>query len=837
MAETIRRRHHARTAAIACAALAGALSVPAIMSQTSAASTIGPVTEFSSGLSAGAKPDTMALGPDGAMWFSEFGADRIGRVTSSGSITEYPTSGAGLSAGAEPSGIVAGPDGDIWFTEYGTGRLGAIDPATGKLVGEYPVPAGASSNPQGIVVGPDGALWFTERGADQIGRLDPTMAQSGTSNGFSEFAIPSNGTHIGAQPVDLIDGPNGTMWATLLAGDVASIVPAGSGPDTTATITRFRLPTAGSGPEGLVLGPDGDIWVAEYTAHQLVRVVPASTEAGTSDGITEYPAGAQPLWLSDAGDGALWFTDNTDHELVRFDVSTHATSAFSAAQGVTGDATADAEDSSGDLWFTEFDADKVGEVTISNATTPAPIALSNLTAPTVSGTPKYKHTLICNPGTWSGKPTFSYTWTWENTQKIFPFRLNSKARTFGVKLTKLQSSTYFTHPATFLSTGVMSVGTGSTLEVPDVPPDSSFSCGVTAKLPAQTVGGQSVGAQSLTAVTGFISSLTTIPFLITQQRLHNGRIRTLPAPHITPDIAVGATNTCFPGVWTGNPTLSYAWYKQGPVPKKRTIKRTMVLLHNGQTFVVTPTAEKKDLVCIVTASNLAGKATALTNDYIVPLDPPVALQQPSVEIQTAEPAHASALVGPQGANVIAEQVDLTCEPTQWNRPDVSVQVSWDLAESSSLDTFTPSGNIPGTTLDLDMRPGNLQFMGQIRCRVTGTTSHGASATVYSGDISVWNGCTEVETSIPGEALNEGNIADYIVDNAAAVTIDAATGGVLLTVTAAAIDSLASDLGFGSPTSPSSSYDIYTYGPNCEDYQKYFMGLGWTVKQQPGDGPS
>ena len=255
MAETIRRRHRARTAAIACAALAGALSVPAIMAQASTASTIGPVTEFSSGLSAGAKPDTMALGPDGAMWFSEFGADRIGRVSQDGSITEYPTSGAGLTAGAEPSGIVAGPIGDIWFTEYGTGRLGAIDPATGKLVGEYPVPAGASSNPQGIVVGPDGALWFTERGADQIGRLDPTMAQSGTSNGFSEFAIPSNGTHIGAQPVDLIDGPNGTMWATLLAGDVASIVPAGSGPDTTATITRFPLPTAGSGPEGLVLGP------------------------------------------------------------------------------------------------------------------------------------------------------------------------------------------------------------------------------------------------------------------------------------------------------------------------------------------------------------------------------------------------------------------------------------------------------------------------------------------------------------------------------------------------------------------------------------------------------
>ena len=437
--------------------------------------------------------------------------------------------------------------------------------------------------------------------------------------------------------------------------------------------------------------------MSEYTAHQLARVVPSSTEAGTSDGITEYPAGGQPLWLSDAGDGALWFTDNTDHELVRFDVSTHATTVFSSAQGVTGDATADAEDSSGDLWFTEFDADKVGEVTISNPTTPAPIALSNLTAPTVSGTPKYKHTLSCNPGTWTGKPTFSYTWTWENTQEISPFRLNPKARTFGVKLTKLQTSTYFTRPATFLSRGVRPVGTGSTLEVPDVPPDSSFSCGVTAKLGAQTVGGQSVGAQSLTAVTGFISSLTTIPFLVTQQRLHNGRIRTLPAPHITPDIAVGATNTCFPGIWTGNPTLSFAWYKQGPVPKKRTIKRTMVLLHQGQTFVVTPTAEKKDLVCVVTASNLAGKATALTNDYIVPLDPPVALQPPSVLIETAEPATGSALGGRprRQCRRRADRPHLRSPPVEPSRRVRYKLAGTSLTSSSSGYLHTQRFNIPG----------------------------------------------------------------------------------------------------------------------------------------------
>ena len=285
--------------------------------------------------------------------------------------------------------------------------------------------------------------------------------------------------------------------------------------------------------------------------------------------------------------------------------------------------------------------------------------------------------------------------------------------------------------------------------------------------------------------------------------------------------------------------MSFAWYKQGPVPKKRTIKRTMILLHQGQTFVVTPNAENKDLVCVVTASNLAGKATAVTNDYIVPIDPPVALQPPSVLIQTAEPANGSALVGAQGADVVAEQIDLTCDPPQWNRPDVTIQVGWYTVAGwvydASTNTLSNGWQLfaPGATLDLDMRPGNLQQAAKLYCLVTGTTSHGASTTVNSGEIEVWNGCTEVEVSMPGETPD----VDSVLDNVAAVTIDAATGGVVLTIEAAGVDSLATGLGFGSLTDPTSSTEVYTYGPNCGDYQQYWMGQGFTVKQQPGDGPS
>jgi streptogramin lyase len=54
--------------------------------------------------------------------------------------------------GASPRGIVAGPDGNVWFTEFG-GKVGRIQP-TGA-VSEFSTPT-ASSGVTGITTGPDG---------------------------------------------------------------------------------------------------------------------------------------------------------------------------------------------------------------------------------------------------------------------------------------------------------------------------------------------------------------------------------------------------------------------------------------------------------------------------------------------------------------------------------------------------------------------------------------------------------------------------------------------------------------------------------------------------------
>src|SRR5215203_2454606 len=61
---------------------------------------------------ANSRPAGITTGPDGALWFTERGGDKIGRITTAGVITEFPLPTAG-----SPRGITTGPDGALWFTE------------------------------------------------------------------------------------------------------------------------------------------------------------------------------------------------------------------------------------------------------------------------------------------------------------------------------------------------------------------------------------------------------------------------------------------------------------------------------------------------------------------------------------------------------------------------------------------------------------------------------------------------------------------------------------------------------------------------------------------------
>jgi virginiamycin B lyase len=91
-------------------------------------------------------------------------------------ITEFtiPTGNSG------PQGITVGADGALWFTENSANKLGRIT-TTGTITETATIPT-VGSQPYDITLGADGNLWFTEHSGNKIGRYDGT---------FTEFATPN----------------------------------------------------------------------------------------------------------------------------------------------------------------------------------------------------------------------------------------------------------------------------------------------------------------------------------------------------------------------------------------------------------------------------------------------------------------------------------------------------------------------------------------------------------------------------------------------------------------------------------------------------------------------
>jgi virginiamycin B lyase len=103
----------------------------------------GQISSFSRGIPDGAFPDGITKGPDGAMWFTELGADAIGRIDARGHVKQFPWAGR--------------------LVVYGSAEANGSAEAEGHPF----LPGGADA----IVSAPGDTLWFSRPGTDELGRL------------------------------------------------------------------------------------------------------------------------------------------------------------------------------------------------------------------------------------------------------------------------------------------------------------------------------------------------------------------------------------------------------------------------------------------------------------------------------------------------------------------------------------------------------------------------------------------------------------------------------------------------------------------------------------------
>jgi virginiamycin B lyase len=209
--------------------------------------------------------------------------------------------------------IVSGPDGALWFAVPGGSEVGSI--STAGTVTEFTIPTGFRTFGS-IIAGPDGALWVPIRSASNT-----AMARLTTAGSVSQFVIDTTGT---LSVNDLTVGPDGAIWIAetipdptnkFLIGQVGRITTSGK-------YTTFPVPNLLA--QGIVTGPDGNLWVTggfetiasfsplnSRTAHaqgasslQVIRMTPSGVVT-----MFDAPAGATIIRTPVPGpDGALWAT-------------------------------------------------------------------------------------------------------------------------------------------------------------------------------------------------------------------------------------------------------------------------------------------------------------------------------------------------------------------------------------------------------------------------------------------------------------------------------------------------------------------------------------------------
>lgn len=218
------------------------------------------------------QPMGIAAGPDGAMWFTEYIGNKIGRVTNEGKFTEF---NLGMNSG--PVSIVLGPDGAMWFVAGDGNYIGRI--TTSGVITKFELPT-ANSIPSDLAFDKDGNLWFTQLGGNRIGRM--------TLKGlFAEFSL----SKVNGHAIQIIQGPDGAMWFTQMEANGIGRITSGG------IVTEYLLPGPNNGPYGIVVGTDGNIWSTAFESNLLVRFLtgivpqeatgaPTLTATSTSSGAT-----------------------------------------------------------------------------------------------------------------------------------------------------------------------------------------------------------------------------------------------------------------------------------------------------------------------------------------------------------------------------------------------------------------------------------------------------------------------------------------------------------------------------------------------------------------------
>ncbi len=270
----------------------------------------------------------------------------------------------------QPLSIIADPEGMLWFTETNTGNVASFDPDSEEFV-EYQNDAWSSSTASmmwGIAHTEDNEIWFTDErhGAlwkfsipeetytkfeiqgkakksspQKIGLYNDNFVindfagnqivilnhEKLDDNQFTDIATVSipDGFFTSQAVID----DDGNMWFIMWKYQKETILVKTD--ILTQDTQQYSLPDSIQAPNGVAMGPSGNIWIADTAGNSFYKFSPdnnTTTEFVTSEpsvltygnatGLIKTPI-TRPYWNAFDSEGNMWFNQQTGNRLAVFD--------------------------------------------------------------------------------------------------------------------------------------------------------------------------------------------------------------------------------------------------------------------------------------------------------------------------------------------------------------------------------------------------------------------------------------------------------------------------------------------------------------------------------------
>ncbi|KAI8904137.1 hypothetical protein EDD86DRAFT_92630 [Gorgonomyces haynaldii] len=296
-------------------------------------------------------PNKITSNSSGYLYVTDYGGSNIRMISPSGVVTTlagnsssgYVNGIGNLAKFSYPYGICLDSVGNVYVTEIGNHAIRKITPngTVSTFAGAYPASSGLVngvgtsakfSGPADCVFDSQDNMYVADRSNHAVRKITPdgtvtTLAGNGsTGSGYvdatgtsAKFNTPYGITISPSGDLYLADTSNNRLRKVTLAGVVTTV--AGNG--NFASVNGNATTASFYAPRGIVYGPDGNLYVAEFSGHNIRKVTlsgDVTTVAGLSS--SSYVEGDEtvakffsPIGLTVNSTGALFIADYNNNRI------------------------------------------------------------------------------------------------------------------------------------------------------------------------------------------------------------------------------------------------------------------------------------------------------------------------------------------------------------------------------------------------------------------------------------------------------------------------------------------------------------------------------------------